>query len=387
MKDSGIKCGPLQTSSCSNIAVRLDHFVVVIGCSGEHFIRDHMPWTYNIYTEEWRKYLIPKENLVSINLVGACGVVIEKEIYVLNFVGNDNLWQLTRNTNGCFAWNTVSVKDVTKTPFPRKYFTGWEYAGKLWIFGGLVPGYNGSTTGYLSDDNGDFYDSCTNQLLQFDIVTKEWTSMKCIGDVPVPRYSYATTIFEERVWLFGGSDYMGNGTSFNEVYQLDMRTLTWIQLQTGHPKPQGCIISCSLNVTTNSHLVLHGGHKRGITHGSGGMLGDTWILDLSTQTWRMYRSAKEDIRCLHSGASGISNDIIIIGGIKEIMCSRSKAKDIFHVMLEPKGLQQLAMKIVYKNRRELPWKKCFPKKLINLMAIADEHEDATTGCQTKCTIA
>ena len=363
MKDSGIKCGPPHIMH--NIAVQLDHFIVIIDCSGKGAIEDHIhTWTYNLYTEEWKKYLIPEGNLIPTNLVYAYGVGIDKEMYVLKFSENVHLWQLTRDTNGYFAWNTVSVKDGTKIPMTRKDFTGWEYAGKLWIFGENMYPYTGPANRYLND-NGQFYGFCTNQLLQFDIVTKEWASMKCTGDVPMPRCDHATAIFEDKVWLYGGRNYLINAPSLHEVYQLDMRTLTWIQLQTGHPKPQGRIISCSLNVTANNQLVLHGGAKLDVTHGTlGDELGDTWILDLSTQTWRMYTSEKEHRRCFHSGASGISNDIFIVGGINEMM---KRVKDIFHVMLEPKRLQQLAMKTVYKNRRELPWKKCLPKKLINLM--------------------
>ena len=152
-----------------------------------------------------------------------------------------------------------------------------------------------------------------------------------------------------------------------------MGTLIWTQIETGHPKPQGRT-DCSLNVTAGNQLVLHGGFVVTTSNRPNDCISsETWILDLPSQSWRPYASEVDDHRCEHSGTSGVSNDIVIVGGIKGVRGSRPK--DILHVLLEPKTLQQLAMKTVYKYRTELPWKKCLPRKLTSLM-ITDIEYDA-----------
>ena len=212
MEDLCVESEQPQTYSRKHIAVRLNHFIVVVGCCMYEDNIDHMPWTYNLYTEEWRKYFIPKGKMVPINLHGGCGVVIGKDIYIFvaNFRVNYDLWKLSQSSNGVFAWSDVSVvNDETKKPSPRVGFTGWEYAGNLWIFGGYVkqpPPLLGSET---------------NQVLQFDIATKKWSTMKCFGEVPAPRCQHATSIFMDKVWLFGGEDDSHSNAYLDELYELD----------------------------------------------------------------------------------------------------------------------------------------------------------------------
>ena len=51
---------------------------------------------------------------------------------------------------------------------------------------------------------GHNYDGWNNKLLQFNFVTKEWTNMKCLGEVPIPCGKHVTTIIGNTVWLTGG---------------------------------------------------------------------------------------------------------------------------------------------------------------------------------------
>ena len=103
MEDLWVESEQPETYSWKHIAVRLDHFIVVVGCCMyEDYIENHMPWTYNLYTEEWRKYFIPKGKMIPINLQGGCRVVIGKDIYIFvaNFRVNYDLWKLSQSSNG-----------------------------------------------------------------------------------------------------------------------------------------------------------------------------------------------------------------------------------------------------------------------------------------------
>ena len=328
-----------------HVAVRLNHCIVVFVSEAARTI-----WTYNLYTEIWKENMLQEQGKDIPYLEGHCAVVIGQKV---NTYGHGYLRELTRYANGLFAWNVVKEKAGTKKPSPRSHHSGWEYENKLWIFGG----WGLSPVGENLNDYGYYHESCNNQLLQFNFVTKEWTNMKCLGEVPSPRERHVITITGNTVWLYGGRQL--NNDFFDDLYQLDMYTLTWTQVQTGHPKPEGHN-RCTLNAITDKQLVLHGGIKDVWT-----VLNDTWILDLPSKTWRRHTSEEDDPRVLHTGFSGISNDVIIIGGIKEnIACHQNS----FHVRLEPKMLQQLAMKVVYKHQDDLSyWKKCLPKKLTELM--------------------
>ena len=100
---------------------------------------------------------------------------------------------------------------------------------------------------------------------------------------------------------------------------------------------------------------------------------------------------EEMYECLQSSilsyrvSIGINNNIIIISGIYpeenndlELDSSNMIWTPVCNVMLEPKSLQQLAMKTVHRYRGQLPWK-CLPKKLIKLMEYGSK--DHTTDAQ------
>ena len=256
-----------------------------------------------------------------------------------------------------FSWIAVPHKDGTLSPSPRQGQSGWDFRGELWIFGGYGPeGHN-----YLNE-NGHYSNSCNNQLLGYNFERKEWKNPKSFGTVPSPRRNMATATRGNKVWLFGGYD---NDTVSDELFQLDMCTFTWTQIQTGHPKPKGrCLFS--LTAVQDNQLVLHGG----ATSNSNifNTFKDTWILDEASHLWKQYKSDYDE-RFSHTGTSSIGNNVIIVGGAKKSSqhFRYSLCKYHLYVMLEPKSLQQLAMTMLWHHQRKLPWKKCLPKKLIQVM--------------------
>ena len=149
----------------------------------------------------------------------------------------------------------------------------------------------------------------------------------------------------------------------DELYELNMSSLIWTQIQTGHPKPQWREAS-TLNGTSGSHLVLHGGYDAEYR-----ALNDTWILDIPSQTWRHYKSNTDHTRWFHTSTVGVNGCSIIIGGAKEDSDTYKDYSTLFFIMLEPRSLQQLAMQMIFKHRVELPWQH-LPNKLIALFGIS-----------------
>ena len=212
-----------------------------------------------------------------------------------------------------------------------------------------------------------------NQLLSFDPSSQEWKNPTSTGAIPSPRHSYAVTIVGHNVWLYGGD---GRRVVFDDLYKLNMSALLWTQIQTGNPKPQ-VLELCTLTGTTETKLVLHGGcnaHR---------VSNDTWILDIPSQTWRQYRSNTDHTRFCHT-STVIDNACAVIIGGQLLMKHPDSYKEYsvsFLIMLEPRSLQQLAIRMILKHRVELPWQH-LSNKLIVLLGISASDERTIEGSQT-----
>ena len=71
----------------------------------------------------------------------------------------------------------------------------------------------------------------------------------------------------------------------------------------------------------------------------------------------------------HSGSTGINSTSIIIGGHIFPVDFYNDSQTAFHIMLEPRSLQQLAMQTICTHHSSLPWN-CLPKKLSKLLGIS-----------------
>ena len=365
----------------SHSAVQVGSCILVISGLGWDDRRHKYPskplssrllWLYNLYTEQWRKLVIPNAKRTPVPFCAGVAVVIKEDIYTFGGLevmrepgrpsGTNALWKMSKTQKGCFVWHNIKHK-MEESPSPRWRHSGWAFAGKLWTFGGSGK----SPTGYLNN-HGDFHSHGTygenNQLFCYDPVTEKWTNPHCFGNVPSPRRSHATSRADhDIVWLFGGSFH---NQAKDQLFQLNMKTLMWTQIHAAHMRPHGRS-QCTLTLLTSNKLVLHGTFK----DISQNLLTDTWVLDLTSHTWRLYSSSKDHMRISHTGSCSLNNGVIIIGGGKNIGHSYDTYKHVFHVMLEPKSLQKLAMQIIYRQQDELPWK-YLPKKLMALLGLSEK---------------
>ena len=349
-------------------AVTLDNFVIIIGGMDTAFrepVLTSIIWVYNLYTEEWRKNILSDRRCAPQAFHRAVAVAIGKTIHTFSgansngyYIDSTVLWTLSRTKEGSFTWSSNKHQCKEKAPSPRAGHTGWEYRGKLWIFAG--EGY--STDGYLNGhgDNEYFRRGFpnvfkNNQLLCYDPNTHKWTNPQCFGSIPTPRSNHACAITNDKVWLFGGEN--SSYDKLGDFFELRMNSVTWSQIQTGHPKPQART-SCTLTAGTNDMLVLHGGMTSKSLH-------DTWIIDLTSHSWKQFTSRTDHARMLHTGSVGLSNNVIIIGGCKKFTIT-CEIYDTFNVILRPMSLQHVAMHVILQHRNELPLN-CLPRKLLSLL--------------------
>ncbi|CAE6444949.1 unnamed protein product [Rhizoctonia solani] len=149
----------------------------------------------------------------------------------------NDLWSLDIKSliQGTPKWERIKIAPGSRSPSQRLGQTMVAYGGKLHMFGG----YNGAKT--------------WNDTWCFDMNTRTWTELRCIGPIPLPRAEHAVALgrgkeqrwyrfpsmdsgpprkhghtlatAQEDVFLFGG---LGIGMSRLEeetVYKLDMKLI------------------------------------------------------------------------------------------------------------------------------------------------------------------
>ena len=353
------------------LVARLQDSIVVLGgwtyCDflGGDFERcSHIIWTYNIYTNQWRQYVTPENEKAphDVHVDDRCvAVTIKTDIYIFALPNDDltigTIWKLQKDRNDGFSWSEVLVK---KAPSYREDITGWEYAEKMWIFGGI--GQSPANVGHLNDFVDfelDFYHSSygiNNQLLCFDPSCCEWTNLKCCGAVPSPRSECASMTIDTEAWLYGG---ITSTEQFHDLLKLDMNSLIWTKIPCKETIPKLKNASLFHGSTDRQQLVLNG---QNVEH----FLTETtitYILDLPSLSWRKYKGSYH-ITSEQKGISGL-NCNMFIGGTG--MCDEGEDyidKCTSFLRLEPKGLQEVAMKAIYDHKATLPLQ-LLPNKLLS----------------------
>ena len=351
------------------VAVSMNHFIMIIKDNNAVYYDDEYTiWVYNLYTEEWRK-LGDLPGYAKHSFKDSCGVALGPDVYLFGvktktvFHYSNSLLKLNKQFDGHFVLNEITLRNC-KLPSPRSGHTGWAFDNKLWIFGG----HGTSESGYLDDfgyfiNNGASF-ACNNQLLCFDPASwGKWRNPECFGTVPSPRSGHATTITSDKVILFGGHD--AAFQNLGDLYELNMHSLTWTQIQNGHIKPQERIWSSLTTLSEGGHLVLHGGtclYVRGFVDHKDTFT-DIWVLDLESMSWTEYTQYK--MHPLYGKGMGFTgpHSVVTIG------CPRhgGTSGHTIHIMLQPKSLQQLSIQTI-NNHWEMMPKNCLPKKLLALFS-------------------
>ena len=130
--------------------------IIVFGGDGKRSLRNI--YIYNLYTEQWRKYVIPDDEVAPPKTVSCCALTMEKFVYIFGgFVFKKNripktnaVWKLTTTQGQSFIWSKTRTRSRNKTPSPRVDHSCWVYLGKLWTFGG-----NGDDPAHCLNENGD----------------------------------------------------------------------------------------------------------------------------------------------------------------------------------------------------------------------------------------
>lgn len=152
-----------------------------------------------------------------------------------------------------------------------------------------VPAPGGS--GAMIDDGDTEMDELISEHAEMVIQVEEpqftgqmgfvaWQQLTPANAGPGPRYEHAMEYSpaNNQIYLFGGRD---GSRIYNDIWALDINTLTWRQLAVNSPTAPPARFSTVMIVDQNAeNLYIATGHTQGNQN-----LGDVWRLNLSTETW------------------------------------------------------------------------------------------------------
>ena len=369
-----------------HVAVNLKHYVLVFGgismnpdTKSENV--NHFIWSYNFYTDQWRKYQIPESKSTPLAKRAASAVAIGTDVFVFGGLSLSNfVWRLTINKSKHFTLTKMPENAKSETPSERHGHSAWVYMGQMWVFGGkgMCP-----SQGYLNK-HGDVNWDLNNQLLCYNPCNNVWSNPKCFGAVPSPRESHATAIISDKVFLYGGYQHQPG----DDFFMMTMGSQFWTQIKTAnqhfrcdlpyreHPKPLAAV---SLTAVTANHLVLHGGKSSDVYHDT--MHEEAWIFDVEHGEWKRYRRFRPSSRFMHTGTRGLTNSVFIIGGCSmngSLKWRKTPTRPTLPLVLGSKSLQQLAMHTIYQHKDMLPWKRLPSKLIYRLMDPAERQPGKST---------
>lgn len=155
-----------------------------------------------------------------------------------------------------------------------------------------------------------------DEMWAFHLDCASWERLTPAGG-PGVRARHASTIdtSRNRMLLFAGRLRMSGGfgsyVNFNDVWAFDLATDTWSELATTGGPPSARSSAIMQYDAARDRVIVFGGNDStsGLTLTG---LGDTWSLDLATNTWSEIVGAGPPARLFH--ASALTGDRIVIFG-------------------------------------------------------------------------
>ena len=180
------------------------------------------------------------------------------------------------------------------------------------------PGLAAHALAYIGDDkvlvfggvDGSY--NIINETWVYDLSENNWTQMNP-SQPPPPRYSHAMAyIGGDQVLVFGGSgtfDEYGEDFQLDDTWVYDLSSNTWTEkIQT--PKPSARLEHAMANIGGDKVLLFSGW--------SASFIDDTWVYDLSSNTWTLQDPVTQpSARRAHAMANIGGDQVLIFGGWNE----------------------------------------------------------------------
>jgi enterochelin esterase-like enzyme/N-acetylneuraminic acid mutarotase len=264
---------PMPTARCFTGAAVLGGKIYVVGGAAGPMNISSVFEVYDPATDSWAK----KANL-PIALVYPNVCALQGKIYV--FGGNTAIF--SGPCKNCFVYDPESDVWEQISDAPQAYGgpTLVVSGGKVYLIGGGIDGK------MVSDVN------------MYDPLTDEWTKK---ADMPTPRSMHDACVFENMIYVFGGTTMDWTNVFYPVVERYDTEKDSWsgsTDMPLGRWSPASCVY--------NGHIYLTGGHS------GTNACNRVDILDPVTGTW----SSGPPLQQLRRGhvACVVDGKIYVIGG-------------------------------------------------------------------------
>ncbi|KAG8722745.1 Negative regulator of mitotic exit [Ceratobasidium sp. 395] len=162
----------------------------------------------------------------------------------------NDLWcfDLQSLVRGTSAWEQLLPVPGNEPPPRRTGHVLVTFENKIYIFGGT---------------DGAFH---YNDTWVFDLATRTWTELTCIGFIPVPREGHAAALVGDVMYVFGGRGV--DGKDLGDLGSFKIGNQRWYMFQNMGPQPSGR--SGHAMATADGRMFVLGGESGDAAGGAGG---------------------------------------------------------------------------------------------------------------------
>lgn len=204
-------------------------------------------------------------------------------------------------------WNNITASDLGYTITKRFSHAACVYENNMYVFGGCTT----NATSF-------------NDLWRFDLSKRQWVRPLATGIYPVPKAYTSMVPYQDSLIVFGGwtypslSQYYTHITMFNEIHFYDMRNNKWMLMNATNSPPPMAGHSAFMK---DDKMVVFGGltmspefqHQIQCSN-------DVWVLDVPTLTWRQQPTTKPRPapRYSQSVVELDSERVMLLGGVQTL---------------------------------------------------------------------
>ncbi|CAH0480999.1 unnamed protein product [Peronospora belbahrii] len=215
-------------------------------------------------------------------------------------------------------WSTIVGNGVA--PSQRKSHSTVVHKDSLLVFGG----YDGEKR--------------LNDLFSFNFLTQTWTNVFVnAGQQPTPRFGHAAVVYDNAMYIFGGSDShydresvssrnsseygrMDTGRHINDMHSFNLETNSWSLIRTTgevpYPREKSSLFVYKQN------CLLFGGYDHDL-----GYLDDVHVYNFETSVWS----------CLETKGTapkGLGNPLVVLHHNSLIVCGGKSEPELYELDLE-----------------------------------------------------